>query len=496
MNTNEVPSELRERIFTAHKNADRMMRLVNELMDFNKLESGNLQLNVQLGELGRFIMDTSAAFCEMAERRRIKFSVDSSVPALIGWFDKDKLERIIFNVLSNAFKFTADGGEIKLLVNTKHAIIANGKLCNCLEIVIIDDGIGILPEELPRIFEKFYQAKSATRVLSPGTGIGLSLTKALVELHQGRIIAESVPDHATTFTILLPIGADAYEITETPETPTDVVYTRAAIENYMPVVKNDEYVEDTDKAEILVVEDNQGLREYLVAELRKEYTVLEAGDGEEGYEIAMQHCPDLIISDIMMPRKDGNAFCNAVKQNINTSHIPFILLTAKSSVDDQITGVNSGADLYITKPFNIRYLMAHIHQIIASRQSLYSRFSQDVYLMPSKIATNEMDQVFLQKAIDYIIQNLQDSQLSVDSMSDVFNLSRTQVYRKIKALTGKSAVEFIRAVRIKQAIKLMDTHKLTLSEIAFQTGFSSASYFTRCFKEEYGKTPSEYLQQA
>jgi signal transduction histidine kinase len=177
MNTNEVPSELRERIFTAHRNADRMMRLVNELMDFNKLESGNLKLNVQLGELGRFIMETSAAFCEMAERRRIKFSVDSSVPALIGWFDKDKLERIIFNVLSNAFKFTADGGEIKLLVNTKHAIIANGKLCNCLEIVIIDDGIGILPDELPRIFEKFYQAKSATRVLSPGTGIGLSLPR-------------------------------------------------------------------------------------------------------------------------------------------------------------------------------------------------------------------------------------------------------------------------------------------------------------------------------
>jgi signal transduction histidine kinase/DNA-binding response OmpR family regulator len=492
MNTSEVPSQLRERIFTAYKNADRMMRLVNELMDFNKLEGGNLKLNIQHGELGRFIIETSSAFHEMAEKRNISFSVVCNVPTLIGWFDKDKLERIIFNVLSNAFKFTDNEGDIKLLINTNHSIISDGTLCECLELVIIDNGIGILPDELPRIFEKFYQAKSSTRISSPGTGIGLSLTKALVELHQGRITAESIPDHATTFTIVLPIDANAFQIEERIHTPADVVYTLPAVDNHQP--ENTENSNE-DKAKILVVEDNFELRAYLAAELEKEYIVLEAGDGDEAFEIAVKSNPDLIISDIMMPRKDGNAFCNAIKSNINTSHIPFILLTAKTTVEDQITGVRAGADLYITKPFNIRYLMAHIHQIVASRQLLYSRFSQDVYLMPSKMANNEIDQAFLQKAIDYIIQNIQDSQLSVDTMSDVFNLSRTQVYRKIKALTGKSAVEFIRAVRMKQAIKLMDTHKFTLSEISFQTGFSSASYFTRCFKDEYGKTPSEYLQQ-
>jgi signal transduction histidine kinase/DNA-binding response OmpR family regulator len=495
MGNNEVPSQLRDRIFSAHKNADRMMRLVNELMDFNKLESGNLQLNVQHGELVRFIVETSASFNEMAERRNITFTVDHNMTELTGWFDKDKLERIIFNVLSNAFKFTYDGGEINLIVKTKHAVIANGTLCNCLELVIIDNGMGISSDEIPHIFEKFYQAKSSTKISTAGTGIGLSLTKALVELHQGRISAESIPDHVTTFTILLPVDAIAYQVEEDIETPADIVYTKNDINYALNPVEGDDKSKG-DKAQILVVEDNLELRDYLVLELKKEYTVLEAGNGEEGLALALAKNPDLIISDIMMPLKDGIDFCNSIKSDINTSHIPFIFLTAKATVDDQVKGVNSGADLYVSKPFSIRYLIAHIHQIISSRQSLYTRFSQDVYLMPSKLATNEIDQAFLQKAIDYIVNNLQDSQFSVDSLAELFNISKMQVYRKIKALTGKSVVEFIRMVRVKQAVKLMDTHKFTLSEIAFQTGFSSSSYFTRSFKEEYGKTPSEYLQRA
>jgi YesN/AraC family two-component response regulator len=224
--------------------------------------------------------------------------------------------------------------------------------------------------------------------------------------------------------------------------------------------------------------------------------VLEARDGEEGLAIALSKNPDLIISDIRMPKKDGIELCNAIKSDLNTSHIPFVLLTAKATIEDQIYGIKTGADLYLSKPFNIRYLIEHVRQIINSRRKLYARFSHDVYLTPGKATTNALDQAFLQKAIDYVAGNLQDSQLSVDSMAAVFNLSRMQVYRKIKSLTGKSIVEFIRMVRMKQAIKLMDGHKLTLSEIAFEVGFNSASYFTRCFKEEYGKTPSEYLDHA
>jgi YesN/AraC family two-component response regulator len=220
---------------------------------------------------------------------------------------------------------------------------------------------------------------------------------------------------------------------------------------------------------------------------------LEARDGQQGLELAIEKLPDLIVSDILMPVKTGIELCGEIKNNIKTSHIPFILLTAKTTLDDQIVGISTGADVYITKPFSIRYLLVHINQIIESRQKLYSRFSNDVYLMPSKVANNEIDQAFLQKAIDYIIENIQDPQLSVDSIAEIFHLSRMQVYRKIKALTGKSVVDFIRMVRIKQALKLLEMQKFTISEIAYQTGFSSASYFTRCFKDQYGKAPSEYL---
>lgn len=497
METNQVPDVLRRRIYTAYKNASRMKRLVNELLDFSKIESGEFKLNVQHGELVQFIMETSSAFNEMAAKRGIIFSITSDTRVIMGWFDRDKLERMIFNLLSNAFKFTADGGEIKVRINTKHSIISDGTLSRCIEMVVEDNGAGISSEELPHIFEKFYQAKSSHKNSSPGTGIGLSLTKNLVELHHGSISAESILDHATIFTILLPIDASVYQMDENVITTSDIAELEKP-ENDAVALVDKEYIQSdgvTDKPKILVVEDNFELREYLVSELHLEFSVLEAGDGAEGLSVALEHSPDLIISDIMMPVKDGIQFCKELKSDLNTSHIPFILLTAKATTDDRINGVRSGADLYISKPFNIRYLIAHVHQMIDSRRKLYARFSQDVYLTPGKATTNALDQEFLQDAIDYVIRNLQDPQLSVDSIASLFNLSRMQVYRKIKALTGKSVVEFIRMVRMKEAIKLMDSHKLTLSEIAFEVGFNSASYFTRCFKDEYGKTPSEYLER-
>lgn len=494
----DVPPLLRKRVDTAYKNACRMKGLVNELLDFNKLEVGNLRLDVQHGELVQFIMETSSAFNEMAEKRNISFSINPTVPSVFGWFDRDKLERMLFNVLSNAFKFTADAGAIKLTIGTKTADIPAVGSCRCIELLIEDNGIGILPDELPHIFQKFYQAKSSSQISSPGTGIGLSYTKALVELHNGVITAESVPDQATIFTILLPIDAKVYRVDESVVALPDVVdMPRLDFETAALVNQQGDDVMDYDdgRPTVLVVEDNYELKEYLVAELKSEFSVLEARDGAEGLAIALDKGPDLIISDVMMPVKNGIELCDAIKSDLNTSHIPFILLTAKATVEDQIKGITTGADLYISKPFNIRFLVAHAHQIIASRRKLYARFSQDVYLMPGKAATNDLDQEFLQKAIDYVVANLQDPQLSVDSIAALFNLSRMQTYRKIKALTGKSVVEFIKMVRMKQAIKFMDTNKLTLAEIAFEVGFNSASYFTRCFKEEYGKTPSEYLEQ-
>jgi len=493
--TDQVPPSIRTRLTAAYKSAGRMMRLVNELMDFNKLEDGSLKLKVQQGELVGFISDIASAFEEVAVKRRITYTTERAVTSLTGWFDRYKIEMILLNILSNAFKFTPDGGEIKLVIDSYKGNPGTGKRisCRCLELTIIDNGAGISEEELPRIFDKFYQASSASVAPNPGTGIGLSLTKGLVELHHGSITAESKKGE-TIFRVVLPIDRDSYADEELSNLPVSV--TIAEDENtFEASIGASEPKESNDTATILVVEDNEELRKYLSDELRREYEVLEAKDGIEGFEIASDKTVDVIVSDILMPRQNGIDLCRSIKSNLKTSHIPFILLTAKATLDDQITGIETGADIYVTKPFSIRFLMAHVRQIIASRRKLYSLFSNDVYLLPGKIANNEIDKTFLQKAIDYITENIQDPQLGVDSIANLFNLSRVQVYRKIKALTGNTVVEFIRTVRIKQALKLMETRKYTLSEIAHLTGFNSASYFTKSFKDHFGKAPSEYLEK-
>ncbi|MGE5945056.1 MAG: response regulator, partial [Flavobacteriales bacterium] len=349
--------------------------------------------------------------------------------------------------------------------------------------------------ELPYIFDKFYQAKSSAAITNSGTGIGLSLTKGLVELHHGTIKVESKPNHETLFVILIPIDKHVYSdnsICEIPECIDTVPESTTQIEALDYDMDDDD---NNSKPQILIVEDNDELRKYLSLELRSQFHVIEAVNGQEGLDMALETSPDLIISDILMPIKNGIDLCKDIKTNLKTSHIPFILLTARTTVDDQIIGIETGADVYITKPFSIRFLIVQVNQIIESRQKLYSQFSKDVYLLPNKVAQNEIDQEFLQRAIDYIIENIQNPQLGVNSIAELFNLSRMQVYRKIKALTGKSVVNFIRMVRIKQALKLMDTQKYALAEIAYLTGFNSASYFTTSFKEEYGKAPSEYLEQ-
>lgn len=492
----ELSIAARERIGTIHANADKMMRLVNELMDFNKLESARLKLNVQRGEVVNFITEIAAVFHDLAVKRNIHFGIYSPFQKLEGWFDHDKLEKVLANMLSNAFKFTADGGEIKIQINLENPVQTEGNSTGrILSLTIVDNGIGISSEELPLVFDKFYQAKSSLKIASQGTGIGLALTKGLVELHRGSIRVVSTPNLQTEFIIHLPIDRSAYSETEIAEVSSNLVSLEGSLASEIDFIKkNNLLVNQHDKPKVLLVEDNEELRSYISMELKWLFNILEAKNGEEGLEMAVKNNPDLIISDILMPLKSGVELCGELKANLNTCHIPIILLSSKTALEDQIDGISCGADIYITKPFSVRFLTTQANQIIESRKMLFSRFSHDVYLMPSKMATNDMDQAFLQKAIDYIIANMLDPQLGVDSIADLFNLSRMQVYRKIKGLTGNSVVDFIRTVRIKEALKLMETEKFTLSEIAYQTGFNSASYFTTCFKNQFGKAPSEYLE--
>lgn len=484
MSSTQIPSWIKEKISIAHNSAEKMMGLVNELMDFNKAESGNMKLNLSKGDVASFVRDVTMSFHDLAVKRNIQFSVSPESSSIQGFYDAQKLEKIIFNLLSNAFKFTNNGGEITVLINERQPSVEQSISRRCIEFIIIDNGIGIPANELPLIFDKFYQAKSASKIANPGTGIGLSLTKSLISLHGGTITAESA-DGQTKFVVLLPIEHFAESEVAAPQHTETLPVAELA---------TNEDRSKEDKKEILLVEDNDELRTHLAAELSTDYIVFEASNGVDGVKTALEKIPDLIISDILMASKNGLELCKTLKSDVKTSHIPIILLTAKASVDEQIIGIEAGADVYITKPFNYRYLLTHVRNIVSSREKLYAHFSKDVYLLPAKAATNAIDQAFLQRAIDYIIAHILDPQLSVDSIAEHFSLSRVQVYRKIKALTGKSAVDLIRSVRLKQALKLMETKKYTLAEIAYQTGFNSPSYFTRTFKEEYGKAPSEFLE--
>ena len=489
VNTN---MNLKSKIFNVYKNANRLMQLVNELMDFRKIENNKMRLKVQKGDIIKFLSELSSSFQETSSKRNISFKIDTTEESFYGWFDSNKLEKIILNLLSNAFKYTPDNGnisiEIRKIFNNEGQDTQDKEL---VSIAIKDNGPGILSEDMPHIFERFYQAKSST---GKGTGLGLALVKNLVEVYHGSIEVKSIPNLETQFIVTLPISKVDFAEEELVETPVDIdVIDRNIYKEEEFVADGSPRNDDAEKPEILIVEDNDDLRKYLVKELGYNFRVSEAKDGNEGKNIAFIRIPDLILSDVMMPRLNGIELCKALKEDIRTSHIPVVLLTAKTTIDDQIEGLEKGADVYITKPFSMRFLATQIKRLIENREILYKIFSHEVHIIPSQLARNKLDEIFLKSIIDYIVENITNSQIGVEAIADFMNISRGQFYKKVKALSGQTAVEFIRSIRLKQAVKLMETRKFTLAEIAYQTGFTSPSYFTRSFKEQYGKTPSEYI---
>jgi signal transduction histidine kinase/ligand-binding sensor domain-containing protein/DNA-binding response OmpR family regulator len=501
-------SKDKEQLMVIHRNAERLQQLTNNLMDIRKLEDGIMKLKVQLGDIIGFVKDISSYFNLNSKQHKIDFSLEANHTSIQGWFDPEKLETILLNLLSNAFKYTSDSGKIRITVNALNAKDVREKYNNYIrdiqlngqfiEIIIMDNGIGISQDELPYIFDKFYRAKSSDIKKKSGTGIGLALTKGLIEMHHGSIWAESIPGEETRFKLILPINRNSYSVDEFGTEIKSVIHRNIIDDEKEITIESDKKEpagsdSNEEKPEILIVEDNDELRVFLVNELGKTFTVSQAEDGKLGYELAMRKIPELIISDILMPRCTGIELCRLIKTDLKTCHIPVILLTAKTTINEQIEGIETGADVYITKPFSIQFLLAQINQLIKSRRELYAHFSQDVYIMPNKFTDNEMDQKFIQKAIDYIILNIADNTLDVEELSQALNLSRSNVYRKIKALTGKTIVEFIRIIRLKQAIKLMEAKKYSLAEVAYLTGFTSPSYFTKSFKEQYGKPPSDFL---
>jgi signal transduction histidine kinase/ligand-binding sensor domain-containing protein/DNA-binding response OmpR family regulator len=495
--------EVTRQLEMIYKNSNRLFRLVNEIMDFSKAEENKLTISVQSGDIVKFTQELTSFFSDEALRRQITYKLESKPTSIEAWFDRNKYEKIILNLLSNAFKFTPDNGTILVkiemlddstLLKEKKKELSKGTSNKLLKISVIDNGRGISPKDIDKIFERFYQGSSNDYTYPVGTGIGLSLTKTLVEQHKGKIFVTSEEGKETCFTVLMPLGNDHFDKSEIIEHPIDISsqilekkisFTEVEYKGKMNLSKN--------APTILLVEDNFELRKYIVSAFSADYRILEANDGVIGKTLATEHVPDLIISDIIMPNMSGIELCKQIKENILTSHIPFILLTAKVTLEDKINGIETGADAYITKPFNVKYLEAVTKNLIETRKKLFKRFSQDVYILPKEMSNNPLDQVFLEKIIQYVEENIVSTDFSVEDLASHLLMSPGHIWRKVKSLTGLPTNEFIRTIRLKNAVKLMEESKLNLSEIAYKVGFSSPAYFTKCFRDQYGKSPSAFL---
>ena len=480
------PEEDKHSLRIMKRNANRLLRLINQLLDFSKLESGKMNLRASKGDIVSFVKGLLMSFQSLAEQKHINYHFTSDQKSIELYFDRDKAEKIFTNLISNAFKFTPEHGEITVSI-AKHE--------HDVKIRVKDTGQGISAEKLPYIFDRFYQADDTLTRNQEGSGIGLALTKELVLLHHGRIEVTSKPNQGSEFLITLPVGKE--HLTEDQIIAEDIVLSEEPapqIESAEPV--GTEQIDNGQKTDsetiILVVEDNSDMRTYIRETLHPTYKVVEAFDGAEGAECAREIIPDLIISDLMMPKKDGYQLCNEIKQDEATSHIPVILLTAKAERKDKLAGLQLGADDYLIKPFDSQELQIRVKNLIKIRRKLQVLFKNGNINLRKEKLLNPVDQRFLERVMDIITDNLSDEQFDVQQFSREIGMSGTQLRRKMNALTGQSPNHFIRSKRLKEAARLIREEQQTVSEAAYQSGFNSLSYFSKCFQEEFGKLPSEY----
>jgi signal transduction histidine kinase/ligand-binding sensor domain-containing protein/DNA-binding response OmpR family regulator len=469
-------------------NAKRLLTLINQLLDLSRLEAGKLKLKASFGNIAQFVKGLAMEFESIAERKDISLKVLMEKEVVEAYFDKEKLEKIITNMLSNAFKFTPSGGRITVKLSET--------LSNQVEIIIRDSGIGIPRSEMSKIFDRFYQVDGSITREHEGTGIGLALTKELVELHKGNIFVDSVEGHWTEIKLQFPLGREHLADDEIID-PAD--FEMHKVENIDEFTKEDSEVEDSlnenliDKTIVLIVEDNPDVREYIKDALTDHYHVEEAANGEQGLRKAEKLIPDLIVSDIMMPKMDGYEMMRQLKQNDKTSHIPIILLTAKSDKDSKLQGLGLGADDYLIKPFDSEELLARIKNLIETRRFLQEKFGSGATILqkPEKEKLSCLDEQFLSRVMMVIDEHLAEEEFSIEEFGKDVGMSRSQVHRKLKALTGKSTSIYLRTVRLAKAKEMIEQKKGTISEISYWVGFSSPAYFSRCFKEEFGHAPSE-----
>jgi len=480
-----LSEEGKQLILLMRKNVHLLLKLIDQIIDFRKTETGKMQMTFTFGDLKLFISDICQSFRFLAQKKHIHFNFFSDGDDFVLWFDSDKMEKICYNLISNAFKFTPENGKIEVKLS-KYAL--NDEFF--AKIIVSDSGTGMPNSQLDKIFNRFFKIGNNTQ----NSGIGLHLTKMLVELHNGIIEVQSVEGKGSTFTVTIPFKQKDIAMSE--QYP-DINFERNYQEkiNYMDVSDeiNDEY--NAEKPLILLVDDNADVRNFIKTLLQNEYTLIEAKDGQSGLLKAMKYVPDLIVSDVMMDKMNGFELCKAVKENISTSHIPVILLTAYAMDEQRSLGFESGADAYIPKPFNENLLKIRIRKTIENRKKLKEYFQNHLAFGDKKELLNEVDNNFLERFRRIIEENLMDTELNIDDIGKSMGLSRVQLYRKVKSLTNYSPNEFIRIIRLKTAEQMMITGEKSISEIAYDTGFTSPSYFTKCFKEYFNENPTDFLKR-
>jgi ligand-binding sensor domain-containing protein/signal transduction histidine kinase/DNA-binding response OmpR family regulator len=481
----------------AEKNVNILLRLVNQIMDIRKIENRMMAANPGKYDYIAFAKHIYEALIPLSDEKQIHYSFNTTIENIELYFDYSMMEKVYWNILSNAFKYTQIGGKIEISI-TKIAIHPDNTGTS-IQVDIKDNGPGIPKNELPKIFDRFFQSGSKDFGRNRGTGLGLSIAKEMIELNFGEIFVESVENKVTCFSILLPVENPGLEkLSVQHDTINDTsfdsnIYLADSKTNVLQVdiESNKDF---KNKPLLLIVEDNEDLRMILKKSFSPDYNIELAEDGIEGLEIALEIMPDIIVSDIVMPRMDGLKLCEKLKNDIKTSHIPLILLTAKTSVEHQLEGLNTNADDYITKPFNLSILDARIKNLIRERKYLKEKFKNAVDIDSKQLELSSIDQRFIDKAINIIEKNLSEVDFSVDDFARELGMSRSSMYRKIFALTGQSAKEFIRDFRIKKAAKLLKNGEFNVSEVAFEVGFISRSYFTKCFTEYFKMLPSKYAQ--
>ncbi|MEO5564511.1 MAG: hybrid sensor histidine kinase/response regulator transcription factor, partial [Chitinophagaceae bacterium] len=473
-----------------HRNARRLMNLVNQLLDFRKMEEQELKLNKTSADIVQFVREVSISFADIAENKNIRFQVQSAEDLVFTSFDHDKLERILFNLLSNAFKFTPEGGAITVKIEMLPAE-------RTVQIKVRDTGIGIAKDKHEKIFERFFQDEIPGSMVNQGTGIGLAITKEFVRLHGGDITVESVEGMGSCFIVTLPILS--IQIENEPVSTMEIAHNTGLDTelSFQPLaLLTQETSARRKKKAVLLIEDSEDFRFYLKENLKSSYIIIEAPNGKIGWQKTLSEHPDLIVCDVNMPEMNGIDLCRKIKADKRTAAIPVILLTALTAEEQQIEGLHTGADDYITKPFNFEILLSKISNFLSQQDRFKKTYQKQVLVQSMEGKTEEThDQKFMTQLLEVVEKNISNPDFSVEGLSREMFMSRVALYKRIFSLTGKPPIEFIRTIRLQRAARLLKKRELTVAEVAYEVGFNTPKYFSRYFKMEYGVMPSEYAKQ-